>query len=80
MTKKSKIGSAGRYGVRYGQKDRSKVAEIEKMQKQSHVCPRCGMPKVKRLSSGIWLCKKCGKKFAGHAYWPYSAVMKKERG
>jgi large subunit ribosomal protein L37Ae len=78
MSKKSKIGSAGRFGVRYGQKDRSKVAEIEKIQKQSHVCPRCGLPHVTRLSSGIWTCKKCGNKFAGPAYLPYT-IQRKER-
>lgn len=75
MTKK--VGPAGRFGPRYGKKVRQIVAEIEKIQKQRHVCPNCNMPYVKRVSKGIWQCKKCGTKFAGLAYYP-KPIVKKE--
>ncbi len=68
MSRKKSIGTAGRFGSRYGKKDRKAVSEIEKIQKQKHICPSCKMPYVKRSSSGIWKCKKCGTKFAGSAY------------
>lgn len=70
MAHKKKVGTAGRFGSRYGKKDRAKIAAIEKIQKQKHICPKCNMPYVKRLSSGIYLCGKCGTKFAGGAYFP----------
>jgi large subunit ribosomal protein L37Ae len=66
MTKK--VGSAGRFGSRYGRKIRKKVAEIEKKQKSSYPCPYCNFTRVKRVSSGIWSCKKCDSKFSGRAY------------
>lgn len=69
-----KIGTAGRFGVRYGKKVREKVSEIEKKQKISHICPKCNLPYVKRISIGIWLCNKCGNKFAGLAYYPKTEV------
>ncbi|OYT42112.1 MAG: 50S ribosomal protein L37ae [Candidatus Aenigmarchaeota archaeon ex4484_224] len=72
MGKTKKVGSAGRFGPRYGKKQRKIVAEIEKLQRKRHVCPRCGLPYVKRLSTGIWYCTKCGAKFAGGAYVPFS--------
>lgn len=65
-----KIGSAGRFGARYGTKVRSRVAEIEKIQKGKLICPKCEMPHVKRIAKGIWYCKKCGRKFTGLAYYP----------
>jgi large subunit ribosomal protein L37Ae len=71
MGKKKKVGSAGRFGARYGEKIRSLIAGIEKIQRQKHVCPKCDMPHVRRVSAGVWECKKCGSKFAGKAYRPY---------
>jgi large subunit ribosomal protein L37Ae len=65
-----KVGSAGRYGARYGMRLRQKVSEIEKIQKTRHVCPKCGFKKLVRISTGIWYCKKCKIKVAGQAYYP----------
>ncbi len=78
MGRKKKVGSAGRFGQRYGRKVRQIVAEIEKIQKQRHICPKCNMPYVKRIAKGIWQCKKCGNKFTGLAYYP--KVMEKKKG
>lgn len=75
MVRKKRVGAAGRFGARYGKKVRQAVVEIGKMKKQRHICPKCNMPYVRRLSAGIWKCKKCGTKFAGLAYVP--ATIKK---
>lgn len=63
-----KIGSAGRFGVRYGARLRNKIALVEKKQKNWQTCPYCLAPRVKRISLGIWKCRKCNTKFAGRAY------------
>jgi len=66
---KTKIaGSSGRFGVRYGQSARRRTSEIESKQRKKQACIFCPGRAV-RLSKGIWQCKKCGKKFAGHAYY-----------
>lgn len=70
-----KVGSTGKYGPRYGTKTKKIVAVIEREQKKRHPCPFCERAALKRLAAGIWLCKKCGKKFAGAAYFPKSAVV-----
>ncbi len=65
-----KIGSTGRFGARYGVKIRHRVRDIEAKQRQWHVCPNCGRKRLKRESTGIWVCRKCNTKFAGGAYYP----------
>jgi large subunit ribosomal protein L37Ae len=72
MGRKKKIGSAGRFGARYGKKVRSIVSRIEAVEKKRHVCPRCNLPYVKRVTKGIWICEKCGNKFTGLSYYPKS--------
>jgi len=69
-----KVGSAGRFGPRYGKKVRDLVRDIEKIQKRRHVCPRCSLPYAERLSKGIFICKKCNNKFTGQAYFPRGSV------
>ena len=68
MTRTKKVKSAGRFGVRYGRKVRIKTAEIESHQRKKQSCVFCNGT-AKRLSKGIWQCKKCDKKFAGHTYF-----------
>jgi large subunit ribosomal protein L37Ae len=58
----------GRYGTRYGRRNREKVALIEVEQRKKHNCPYCAFPKVKRVSVGIWQCGKCKAKFTSRAY------------
>ncbi|MBI1971904.1 MAG: 50S ribosomal protein L37ae [Candidatus Aenigmarchaeota archaeon] len=71
MSKRTKrIGSAGRYGVRFGQKIRKMVSDIEVVQKSDHACPSCMKAAVFREASGIWKCRVCGCVFAGGAYNP----------
>jgi len=69
-----KVGSTGRFGPRYGTRTKKIVAIMESTQKKPQQCPYCERMALKRLSAGIWECKKCGKKFAGGAYFPSSAV------
>jgi len=65
-----KIGSAGRYGARYGTRTKKIVTEMERKTKQKQICPYCERPALIRMSAGIWTCKKCKVKFAGGAYYP----------
>ncbi|GIU69692.1 MAG: hypothetical protein KatS3mg002_0928 [Candidatus Woesearchaeota archaeon] len=58
----------GRFGTRYGRRNRVKVAMIEVEQKRKHKCPKCGYVKVKRVSVGIWHCENCKTKFTSRAY------------
>lgn len=66
--KRKKIKASGRFGAGYGTRVKKKLNEIESSQRKRQKCPFCSKPGVKRLAAGIWHCKKCGKKFAGHAY------------
>jgi large subunit ribosomal protein L37Ae len=87
MSKRTKkVGSAGRFQVRYGVRSRTLVRDIERIQKAKHVCPGCGHKKVKRISTGVWRCVKCDYTFAGGAYYPrteagqnYEKIMRGEK-
>jgi len=71
MAKRTKkVGPAGRFQARYGVRARTRVKNVELVQKAKHVCPSCGHKKVKRSGTSIWECRKCGSKFAGGAYHP----------
>ncbi len=74
-----KVGPAGRFGPRYGYKIRKLVKEIEEKMRDDHECPFCGSKKVRRISTSIWECKKCGKKFAGGAYLPQTITGREVR-
>lgn len=68
MEKVEKLGPAKRFGARYGSKPKHKYAKIEIEQRKKHQCPYCRKLAVKRLSVGIWHCRKCNAKFTGKAY------------
>lgn len=71
MAKRTKkVGPAGRFQARYGVRARTRLRNVELVQKAKHNCPSCGHQKVKRISTSIWQCGKCGIKFAGGAYTP----------
>ena len=80
MAKRTKkVGASGKYGTRYGVKIRRSLGKIDSMKAARYVCPRCEHESVRRVSTGIWECKKCGYKFAGGAYYPFvRADWKKE--
>ncbi len=78
MARTKKVGTSGRFGVRYGSRTKKMVKTIEKEQKKKQICPYCERPTLKRIASGIWTCKKCKVKFAGAAYLPRSAIKFKE--
>ncbi len=71
-----KVGSAGRFGARYGVRIRKLVSRIEAKMRGPHKCPRCSTPKVKRIGLGIWQCKKCNYKFAGGCWLPQTEAGK----
>ncbi|MWG35504.1 50S ribosomal protein L37ae [Halomarina oriensis] len=68
--KKGTVGSAGRFGARYGRVARRRVAEIESDMHDDHTCPDCGSPTVDRKGTGIWVCGRCDYTFAGGTYRP----------
>jgi large subunit ribosomal protein L37Ae len=71
MGKTKKVGSTGKFGVRYGRRIRQRILEVDASRKENKSCQNCLKPGLVRLSAGIWKCKKCGAKFAGKAYKPY---------
>jgi len=68
-SKTKKVKAAGRLGVRYGRSVRTKVAKLEEKQRKKQKCPYCGKLGAKRLSKGIWYCKKCNKKFTSDVFY-----------
>jgi len=70
MTSKSKkTKSAGRFGARYGKTVRANLVKVEIKQRKKQLCPICKKGTAKRLSKGIWKCKKCNKKFASDVFY-----------
>ena len=55
-------------GARYGIKIRKKYSVVHRVLKAKRKCPECGSIQFGRQVVGIWTCKKCGFKIAGHAY------------
>ena len=63
-------GTVARFGPRYGVRIRRRVQEVEETQRAWHVCPNCQAMAVRRSSTGVWKCRRCGHTFAGGAYRP----------
>jgi len=78
MAKQEKAKSTKRFGARYGRTVKERFGAIESEQRKLHKCPYCEKEKVKRLSPGIWQCKKCNAKFTGRAYTITSKKKVKE--
>ena len=68
-TKSKKSRSAGRFGARYGKTVKDKLVQVEIKQRKKQKCPFCSKLGVKRVSKGVWECKKCSKKFASDTYF-----------
>jgi large subunit ribosomal protein L37Ae len=80
MAIEKKLGSVKRFGPRYGRKIKEKLANIELEHRKLQKCPYCNHTKVKRLSAGIWYCKKCESKFTGKAYSIKKKITFEEKG
>lgn len=65
-----KVGPTQGLGPRYGATVRKRYIKIVEEMKKSHKCPQCGLPRVKRVSVGLWKCGKCDFTFTGGAYTP----------
>jgi large subunit ribosomal protein L37Ae len=73
---RSRTGSAGRFGARYGRVARKRISEIEADMNENHTCPDCGNDTVDRQGTGIWECGRCGYTFAGGTYRPQTPAGK----
>ncbi len=69
-----KTRSAGRFGTRYGVKNRKLVADIEEKMHADYACSKCGAIKIKRIATGIWKCTKCESTFTGGSYVPQTSA------
>jgi len=76
IARTKKVGITGRFGPRYGRKAKRTVKKIEENMKKNHTCPKCDRPAVRRVSSGIWKCRKCDAVFTGGAYVPSTPMGK----
>ena len=69
MAKRTKkVGSAGRFGARYGVRIRKRIGDIDRVSKIWHECPKCKAAAVKRKANGIWKCRHCGAELASSSY------------
>ena len=66
MAKKGIVGSAGRFGARYGRVARRRVSEIEDDMQNAEV----DGDSVTRVGTGIWKNEETGEVFTGGAYRP----------
>jgi large subunit ribosomal protein L37Ae len=72
--KTKKVGPTRGLGTRYGATVRNRYVKVVTEAKQTHKCPHCASEAVKRVSVGIWNCKKCGLTFSGGAYTPVTKL------
>ena len=72
MSDKGKVGSAGRFGARYGRVARRRVSEIEDEMRNSKV----DGDDVTRLGTGIWKNEETGEVFTGGTYRPETPAGK----
>jgi large subunit ribosomal protein L37Ae len=70
MGKTKKVGPTRGFGPRYGSTVRKRYIKVITEMKRPHRCPQCGFLRVKRVSVGVWGCRKCGFTFTGGAYTP----------
>jgi large subunit ribosomal protein L37Ae len=64
--KTSKVGSAGRFGARYGRVARRRVKEIEGEMRNATL----NGDDVTRVGTGVWKNERTGELFTGGAYRP----------
>ncbi len=69
-----KVGPTRGLGPRYGAMVRKRYIKVVEGMKKPHRCPQCGLQRVKRVSVGVWKCRKCGFTFTGGAYTPITKL------
>ncbi|AGB15781.1 ribosomal protein L37AE/L43A [Halovivax ruber XH-70] len=69
---KGTVGSAGRFGARYGRVARRRIADIESDMEHATV----DGDDVKRVGTGIWKNEETGETFTGGAYRPETPAGK----
>ena len=74
MPKTKKVGPTRGLGARYGSTVRKRYIKVITEMKKPHKCPQCGFVRVKRVSVGVWKCRKCDYTFAGGAYTPVTKL------
>ncbi|MHA1311142.1 MAG: 50S ribosomal protein L37Ae [Candidatus Helarchaeota archaeon] len=80
MTRRTKkVLMTGRFGTRYGATLRKRVKTIELKSRSKFRCPICRVKAVKRKSSGIWECQKCGHVMTGGAWVLETAEGKRSK-
>jgi large subunit ribosomal protein L37Ae len=70
MGRTKKVGPTRGLGTRYGSTVRKRYIKVVTELKKPHKCPQCGFSRVRRVSVGVWGCRKCGFTFTGGAYTP----------
>ena len=68
------MGPTRGLGSRYGAMVRKRYIKVVKDVKRPHRCPQCGLQRVKRVSVGVWKCRKCEFTFTGGAYTPITKL------
>ncbi|MBS3107080.1 50S ribosomal protein L37ae [Candidatus Woesearchaeota archaeon] len=68
MADTQNLKSIKRFGARYGRTVKWNFGKMEAEQRKLHKCPYCNKVAVKRISAGIWECRKCDSAFTGRAY------------
>ena len=69
-----KVAMTRGLGTRYGATLRKRYIKVLTEVRRTHKCPQCGAEAVKRVSVGVWNCRKCDVTFAGGAYTPVTKL------
>ena len=67
-----KSGATAKFGARYGVSVRRRAGSAIAKKSKFYTCPKCQYTKVRRQVAGIWECKKCGYKFSGGVWEPFT--------
>lgn len=70
--RKTRLG--GGLSTRYGTAPRRRHIDILVRLRKKHECPKCKVRATRRLSVGLWQCRRCDNQFTGGAYFPFTKV------
>lgn len=70
--RKTRLG--GGLSTRYGTAPRRRHIDILVRLRKKHECPKCKVRAARRLSVGLWQCRRCDNQFTGGAYSPFTKV------